>query len=82
MERQYRILGMSCSGCKRRISERLNTLEGIEADINLETKMVTIISNQEIDLMNLNKVLEEIGHYQLEDIIALKESEYKDNNII
>lgn len=67
MEQQYKILGMSCSGCQKKISEKLNAIEGIKADINLEENTATITSEKVISLSNLNKALEEIGHYKLED---------------
>ncbi|WP_415327122.1 heavy metal translocating P-type ATPase [Chryseobacterium sp. MMS23-Vi53] len=67
MEKQYKILGMTCSGCQKKISEKLNSLEGIKADINLENSTATINSDQEFELNTLNKALEEIGNYKLED---------------
>ncbi|WP_370896284.1 heavy metal translocating P-type ATPase [Chryseobacterium gossypii] len=67
MEQQYKILGMTCSGCQKKISEKLNSIEGIQADINLETGTATITSGKEIRLSALNKALEEIGNYRLED---------------
>lgn len=67
MERQYNILGMTCSGCQKKISEKLNSIEGVKADVNLENNTATITSDHEIELGVLNKALEEIGKYQLED---------------
>ena len=67
MEKQYKILGMTCSGCQEKISEKLNSLENIKADINLENNTATIISDKEFEINTLNKALEEIGNYKLED---------------
>lgn len=67
MEQQYKILGMTCSGCQKKISEKLNSIEGIKADINLENSTATIHSEKGIDINTLNKALEEIGNYKLED---------------
>lgn len=67
MQQQYKILGMTCSGCQKKISEKLNSLEHVKADINLENSTATIISDKEIEITTLNKALEEIGNYQLED---------------
>lgn len=67
MEHQYKILGMTCSGCQKKISEKLNSLEGIKAEINLEKNTATIISDKEIQLDDLNKSLLEIGNYKLKD---------------
>ncbi|WP_326983482.1 heavy metal translocating P-type ATPase [Chryseobacterium sp. MYb264] len=67
MEKQYKILGMTCSGCQKKISEKLNSIEDIKADVNLENNTATISSEQEFELSTLNKALEEIGNYKLED---------------
>lgn len=67
MERQYKVSGMSCSGCQKKISEKLNSIEGVKADINLENNTATIISDNEIELAVLNKALEQVGNYKLED---------------
>jgi len=67
MDKQYNILGMTCSGCQKKISGQLNSIEGVTADVNLENNTVTITSDKEIQLSALNKALEEIGKYRLED---------------
>ena len=67
MQKQYKILGMTCSGCQKKISEKLNSLENIKADIDLESNTATINSDKEINLNELNKALEEAGNYKLED---------------
>ncbi|PQA92948.1 copper-translocating P-type ATPase [Chryseobacterium shigense] len=65
MQRQYNILGMTCSGCQKKISEKLNSVEGVTADVNLENNTATITSDQEIKLSVLNDALGE--KYKLED---------------
>ncbi|AZB29040.1 heavy metal translocating P-type ATPase [Chryseobacterium balustinum] len=67
MLQKYNILGMTCSGCQKKISEKLNSINGISADVNLETSSVEITSDAEINLNELNKALSEIGNYNLED---------------
>ncbi|WP_312390146.1 heavy metal translocating P-type ATPase [Chryseobacterium sp.] len=67
MNKQYKILGMTCSGCQKKISEKLNSIEGIKAEINLESNTATISSEKEFELNTLNNALEEIGNYKLED---------------
>jgi Cu2+-exporting ATPase len=67
MEKQYKILGMTCSGCQKKISEKLNSIEGVKADVNLGTNTATITSEKDIELNILNKALEEIGNYKLDD---------------
>lgn len=67
MQKQYKILGMTCSGCQKKISEKLNSLENIKAVIDLVNNTATIESDKEVNLNELNKALEEIGNYKLED---------------
>ncbi|HCN50865.1 MAG TPA: ATPase P [Chryseobacterium sp.] len=67
MERQYKILGMTCSGCQKKISNQLNSIQGVTADVNLENNTATITSDHEIGLSALNDALAEIGKYRLED---------------
>lgn len=67
MEKQYKILGMTCSGCQKKISEKLNSIEGIKADVDLETNTATITSEKDVELNTLNKALDEIGNYKLND---------------
>ncbi|MBW8522788.1 heavy metal translocating P-type ATPase [Chryseobacterium chendengshani] len=68
MQEQYKIIGMTCSGCQKKISDKLNSLENINADIDLENQIAIIISDKAIDVNHLNKALEEIGDYKLEDL--------------
>jgi Cu+-exporting ATPase len=66
MQYQYTVLGMTCSGCQKKISEKLNSLEDIKADVNLENSTVTITSDKKADLNFLNDALKEAGNYRLE----------------
>ncbi len=63
----YNVIGMSCSGCQKKITEKLNSLPHISADVDLAASKVTISSEKEIDIDFLNEELKQIGHYFLED---------------
>lgn len=67
MEQQYKILGMTCSGCQKKISNQLNSVDSFKANVNLENNTVTITSDHEVKLSVLNDALAEIGKYILED---------------
>ncbi|WP_312509909.1 heavy metal translocating P-type ATPase [Chryseobacterium culicis] len=67
MERQYKILGMTCSGCQKKIFNQLNSMDGVNADVNLENNTATITSDHETQLSDLNKALAAVGNYRLED---------------
>ncbi len=68
MKQQYKIVGMTCSGCQKKISEKLNSLKNINAEISLENHTATVTSDKEINFNELNKALEETGNYRLEDL--------------
>lgn len=67
MIQQYKISGMTCAGCQKKISEKLNSIDGLQADINLEDQTAIISSETPIVLSDLNKILESLGKYKLED---------------
>ena len=45
---------MTCSGCQKKISETLNSIEGISAKIDLEKSIAEIESEKELGLNFLN----------------------------
>lgn len=65
MEKTYKVVGMTCSGCQKKISETLNSIEEIQAEVNLENSSVKIHSEKEISLDDLNSKLKEAGNYSL-----------------
>lgn len=68
MERTYRVTGMTCSGCQNKISKTLNSIDGINAEVNLEDSLVKIHSQHEISLDELNSKLKEAGNYALAEL--------------
>ena len=67
MKKTYIIEGMSCSGCQKKISETLNAIPGICAEVSLENQTAEIISDHDIDLKVLNDALKKAGNYTLKD---------------
>ncbi|SDE09746.1 heavy metal translocating P-type ATPase [Riemerella columbipharyngis] len=76
MEKTYRVLGMTCSGCQKKISETLNNIKELTAIVNLEEATVTLKSEKSIDLASINKALKKAGSYILEDPDAPKNTDY------
>lgn len=58
---------MSCMSCEKKISEKLNSLPNISAQIDFKASKVEISSDKNIDIEELNKELQALGHYFLED---------------
>ena len=67
MKTTYKIIGMTCSGCQKKISEGLNSIHGISATVDLENATAEIESENYIDLETLNNELNKVGNYSLED---------------
>ncbi|MGL6038690.1 MAG: heavy metal translocating P-type ATPase [Soonwooa sp.] len=67
MERTYKVLGMTCSGCQGKITEALNNIEGIHAHVDLEKNEAVIHANREVSLDELNEALSHAGNYKLQD---------------
>lgn len=67
MERTYNVLGMTCSGCQKKISETLNHIEGLHAHVDLEKNSVTIHSERDFTLEELNQALSAVSNYKLEN---------------
>ena len=67
MEKKYHVEGMSCDGCRKKISENLNNIPGISAKVNLENQTAEISSDGNIDLETLNNTLKKAGNYHLTD---------------
>ena len=65
--KKYNILGMSCSGCEKKITELLSTFPDISAKIDAVASTVEISSKKEIDLPFINEKLKTIGNYAFED---------------
>lgn len=56
------IEGMHCVNCKNRIQNRLNELDGVTANVNLEKKQVKIAVYKEVAKDSLIKVIEDLGY--------------------
>lgn len=65
--KKIQVLGMSCESCQKKISEKLNSLSDITAEVDLSASAVVITSSKKIDIEFLNHALKEIGNYQLKD---------------
>ena len=58
MKKSYNITGMTCSGCKATVYEKLSSLDEVtNVEINLENGEVIIYSNDQISLTTLKRAL-------------------------
>ena len=56
----YKVEGMHCMGCVRRVQEALNALQ-IEATVSLEAGTVTVASDDEAVLLQAKEAIEDLG---------------------
>ena len=62
MKKTMIIEGMSCSHCSGRVEKALNQLEGVTAQVNLETNTASIELTQGISDEQLKKAVEDAGY--------------------
>ena len=59
---QLKVNGMVCGGCKKRVENALNAIDGIdEAVADYENGVVVIKANKEIDINVIKEKIEDIG---------------------
>ena len=62
MEIKFKAKGMMCEGCANSVKKQLNKIKGItEINVNLDTKEVTVISDNEIEEKLLKKAVLKAG---------------------
>ncbi|WP_395074987.1 heavy metal translocating P-type ATPase [Flavobacterium sp.] len=67
MINKYTISGMSCNGCKSKVEKALNGIDGIKADVTLETNSATISMEKHIPISKFQEVLSSVGNYSISD---------------
>jgi copper chaperone CopZ len=65
----YRVKGMTCPHCVKTVTKILRQINGIQSvEVTLEPPLAKLQSKQHIPLETLNKELEEMTIYQLEEV--------------
>ena len=62
MKYELKIEGMMCMHCQRHMTEALNKMEGVEAEINLEEKTAYVTCDREISMDEFQAVVDEAGY--------------------
>jgi copper chaperone CopZ len=58
MKSSYYIIGMTCMGCQKTVSEKINTIAGVEAvDVALDSGLAVIQSKRSLTLEELSQAL-------------------------
>ncbi|KLT70935.1 heavy metal translocating P-type ATPase [Flavobacterium sp. ABG] len=66
MTHQYIISGMSCNGCRTKVENTLNTIEGVQAVVTLNPQTATITMDKHVATEKLQEVLTAAGKYTIE----------------
>ena len=54
---------ISCGHCKDTIESALNNVESIDSvSVDIEKKLVEVVSSSNLDMMNVSELLDEQGH--------------------
>jgi Cu+-exporting ATPase len=65
MTHQYIISGMSCNGCRTKVENILNTIEGVEAVVELNPPTATITMDKHVSTEKFQEILTAVGNYTI-----------------
>lgn len=57
-----KIEGMMCTHCQAAVTKALNAVDGVTAEVSLETKEAHIEAAKDVDTAELKKAVEEAGY--------------------
>ena len=67
MEKTALIKGMSCSHCAARVEKALNKIEGVTAEVNLESRSAKLHLSENVSDETIRNAVKEIN-YEVTDI--------------
>jgi len=62
IEKTLQIKGMSCGHCSARVEKVLNSIDGVEAKVDLESNSAKLTLSKEISDETLKTALDNIGY--------------------
>lgn len=65
MTHTYSIEGMSCNGCREKVEDALNSIEGVTAQVSLDPPQAVITMAAHIPTEDLQQVLSRAGNYKI-----------------
>lgn len=68
MTHNYKLTGLSCDGCRTKVENALNAIEGVSAVVTLDPMEATITMEKHVPTEELQKALSGAGHYTIEMI--------------
>jgi Cu+-exporting ATPase len=64
---RYAITGMSCNGCRTKVENTLNAIDGVEASVSLDPPVATVTIPDYLTTENLQEALSQVGNYTITD---------------
>lgn len=80
MTHNYQVTGMSCNGCRTKVENTLNSIEGVSAVVTLVPPMAVITMKNHISTNQFQTSLSAVGNYTIEDANAVKIASKNDGN--
>jgi P-type Cu+ transporter len=71
MTHNYQITGMSCNGCRTKVENTLNLIEGVSAVVTLVPPMAVITMKKHISTKQFQTSLSAVGNYTIDDANAV-----------
>ncbi len=65
MQHTYKVEGMTCDGCRRNVENALNSIEGVQAEVNLDKAEALVKMEKHIPTEKLQDALSAKGHYYI-----------------
>lgn len=62
MKYELMIQGMMCGHCQKHVSDALNAMEGVTAEVNLDSGIATVTSEKEISMDAFASIIEDAGY--------------------
>lgn len=62
MNYELKIEGMMCQHCQKHMTDALNAMEGVSAEINLEEGTAAVTAEREISMDEFEKVVADAGY--------------------
>ncbi|MDA2969938.1 MAG: cation transporter [Actinomycetota bacterium] len=63
MELKFKVPEISCGHCKQTIESTIGSLDYVQkVDVDIENKLVSVDSNQVVDLSDFEKLLDDHGY--------------------
>jgi Cu2+-exporting ATPase len=65
MKHTYKISGMSCEGCRDKVENALNKIEGVSSVVTLEPPEATVTMEKHVPIEKLQEALSAVGTYTI-----------------